>query len=154
VLTWPLAARFTTLIAGDDGDHYQTLWGWWWWRYALTHGQSPFWTSLLFHPHGASLAHQSFDVPGALVALPLWGLLPPLAVFNTVVVFTVIASGVTAYLLGRALGAGRAAAFVGGCLYTFGPYHFGHLLGHMHVAQMEWTPLYGYFLVRALEGGR
>ena len=36
----------------------------------------------------------------------------------------------------------QLAAFVGGAIFTFSPYHMAHLLGHMQLIALEWIPFY------------
>ncbi len=36
----------------------------------------------------------------------------------------------------------QLAAFVGGAIFTFSPYHMAHLLGHMQLISLEWIPFY------------
>ena len=43
------------------------------------------------------------------------------------------------------------AAFVGGIIYAFSPYHFAHLLGHLQLITLEWIPFYVLFLLRGLD---
>jgi hypothetical protein len=39
----------------------------------------------------------------------------------------------------------QLAAFVGGAIFTFSPYHMAHLLGHMQLISLEWIPFYALF---------
>jgi hypothetical protein len=41
----------------------------------------------------------------------------------------------------------QLAAFVGGAIFTFSPYHMAHLLGHMQLISLEWIPFYALFVV-------
>ena len=162
VLTWPLCAHFTTQIGGGYGDHYQTLWGMWWVRKALVDlHQSPYFSSWVHWPLGMPMVFETFDLPDCLIAIPLWGLLPPLAIFNVIEFYSYPLAGYFFYRFALELlevehiGADRprfrrAAAVAGGALFTFAPYHFGHALGHMHIVAYEWIPLYFWMLVRAL----
>jgi len=40
---------------------------------------------------------------------------------------------------------------VAGLVFTFSPYHFAHLLGHMQLISLEWLPFYVLFTVKALD---
>ncbi len=152
--TWPLLSHFTTAIAGDAGDPFQTLWGFWWWKHALfVEGRSPLWCDLLRWPHGISLAFQSWDLPSALVALPLWRAVPPLSevtLYNVAAFASFPLSGFFTYLLCRELWGGWVGGFVAGALHTFGTWHFAHALGHLHLESMQWCPLYFLGLVRTV----
>ncbi len=149
-LTWPLAAVFTTEICGDVGDPYQTLWGMHWIREALLSGVNPFWTPLLHHPHGATLVLQTFDLPMAVLVVPLWSVLPPVAVYNTAVLvaFTLTAYGM--FRLARELTDDTAAALAAGVMFTAVPYHMAHLQAHLHLLSMGWVPLYLVHLLRLI----
>jgi hypothetical protein len=143
--TWPLLARFGSEIAGDRGDAWQTLWGFWWWRERILAGASPFTCDALRWPWGTPLWLQTWDLPSALALLPAWSLTPavsPLALYNAAVFASFPLAGFTAYLLCRELWGGDLAAFLAGALYTFSTYHFAHALGHLHLASLQWSPLY------------
>ncbi len=154
IATWPLTARLGTALAGDRGDAWQNLWNLAWFQRALSSAQNPFFTSDLWHPTGSTLVFQTFDLPDALLAAPLFGLFHPWTVYNLVVLATFVLSGASMYLLGRATGASRGASFASGCAYTFSTYHFGHALAHLHLLAMQWVPLYVLCLLRITKGGR
>ncbi len=152
VLTWPLAARFTTDIGGDFGDHWQTLWGMWWVKKAILDlHQDPFVSSWVHWPKGMPMVFETFDFPDCLLALPLWSFLPPVAVFNCAEAWSYVLGGWFFYHFALELTGDRRAAFAAGALFTFAPYHFGHALGHMHVMALEWVPLYFWMLLRTIE---
>lgn len=166
VLTWPLCRDFTTALAGDFGDGWQTMWGFWWVGESLAAGRAPFWTDLLHHPHGVPLVFQTFVLPEALWTLPLP---TPLMAHNAAALGAFVLSGWAMYGLARELtlspstqgtqrGAGplvnraqaRGPAAVAALAYTFAPYHFSHALGHMHLLPMHWAALFAWALLRAL----
>ncbi len=162
-LTWPLAARFTTHLGGDGGDPLQTLWSWSALFRALSHFENPFFTELLFAPHGASLVFCTFDLPTALLTLPLWWVLPPVAIYNIGVLFTCWLSAFGLYRLvleltksgdgtrSRARG-DWGAAVVAGSLFLLVPYRAAHADGHLHLLAMGWLPLSLVHLHRLLFG--
>lgn len=150
--TWPLAPRIGSQLAGDGGDGWQNLWNFEWIRRSILAGTNPFHTDALWHPDGATLVFQTFDLPDALWSMPLRAFLGPWAVYDLVVLATFSLSGASMYLLGRSTGASRPAAFLSGCAYTFSTFHFGHALGHLHILAMQWVPLYALCLWRVLEG--
>ena len=150
--TWPLVSRFTTAITGER-DVWQNLWNIVWLRRAITTGQNPFFTHDLWHPDGATLVFQTFDLPDSLLGatvIPLFGLWPT---YNLIVLWTFIGSAAAMYVLGRGTGASRPAAFLSGCAYSFCTYHFAHALAHLHLLSMEWVPLYVLALWKILETG-
>jgi hypothetical protein len=201
-LTWPLAQNFGSAIGGDYGDHWQTLWGMWWVHKALIElHQSPFYSFFVRWPLGTPLVFQTFDFTDCLLALPFWGLISPIAIFNLAELSSYVLGGYFFYrfageLLSTATqissannffplmlspGPGAAGpgsrsttptatatatptststttttgtwnlpAFLAGALFTFGPYHFGHALGHMQILALQWVPLYLWMLLRTL----
>lgn len=151
--TWPLARRFSEGIAGY-GDPWVWLWNFWWWRESLvTLGRSPFFTDRAYWPEGISLWLQPFDIPAAMLALPWWGVLPEVSIYNLMLWLTFPAAGLAFYFLALELWGGRLAAFLSGCLYTFSAYHFARASAHLHVSSIQWAPLYFLGLVRMLRGG-
>lgn len=151
LLTCPLTPRLTTALAGDHGDTWQNLWNLVWLRRSLWQGRNPFFTEALWHPDGTTLVFQTFDLPDLVPAALLVGPLHPWTVYNLVVLWTFVASGLAMYALSRGLGASRPASFLAGCAFTFSTYHFAHALGHLHILAMQWVPLYVLAFVRALE---
>jgi PA14 domain len=151
-LTWPLAARFSTALAGHQGDDaWQNLWNIAWLHRAVATGQNPFYTHDLWHPGGTSLVFQTFDLPDAAAGALLLGPLGPLRTYNLIALWTFFSSAAAMYALGRGTGASRPAAFLSGCAYSFSTYHFVHALGHLQLMAMQWVPLYVLAFWRTLE---
>ncbi len=158
VMTYPLVTRFAQAIPGDSFDGWQNYWNLWWVKVALlvehTH---PWFTDLLYHPTGVGLLFHTLNGFNGFTFLPVqlaWGLIPA---YNAVVVFSFVMGGLGAYLLARhVLGpqAGRLPAFVAGLVFTFSPYHFAHLLGHMQLISLEWIPFYALYLLRTAEAAQ
>lgn len=100
VMTWPLAANFTTAIPGDGFDGWQNYWNLWWMRSALVEQiQSPLVTELLYAPTGVSLYFHTLNPFNGLVSLPVQiagGLIPA---YNFVVLLSFALSGYGAFLL-------------------------------------------------------
>jgi hypothetical protein len=65
-----------------------------------------------------------------------------------------VASGWTFSLLCRELWGGRLGPFLAGCLYTFSTWHFAHAQMQLHLASMQWTPLFLLGVVRTINRGR
>ncbi len=155
LLTYPAILHFADAIPGDGFDGWQNYWNLWWMKVALLEEQTqPFFTDLLFHPTGVSLLFHTLNPFNGLASLGIqlsFGLLPA---YNFIVFFSFVFGGFGAYLLTRHVLGPRShpiAAFIGGAAYTFAPFHFAHLLGHMQVISLEWIPFYALYLIRALE---
>jgi hypothetical protein len=170
VMTWPLARTFAAAIPGDGFDGWQNYWNLWWVKTALVdQARSPFATDLLYYPTGVSLYFHTLNPLNGLIALPVqlaFGLIPA---YNTVVVFSFALAGYGMFLLARWLihavaesdpltpsrkgAAAEAAAFVAGLIFTFAPFHFAHLLGHMQVFSYAWLPFCALALLRGVHDG-
>jgi hypothetical protein len=151
-MTWPLAREFGRAIPGDGFDGWQNYWNLWWVKTALIDLRTnPLFTDLLFYPTGVSLLFHTLNAFNGILSLPVqlaFGLFPA---YNAVVVFSFAIGGFGAYLLVlQTLGAprGRLAAFAAGVIFSFSPFHFAHLLGHMQVISLEWIPFYAVYLLR------
>jgi hypothetical protein len=156
VMTWPMAREFARAIPGDGFDGWQNYWNLWWVRIALTSQHtSPFFTDLLYYPTGVSLLFHTLNVFNGLLTLPVqlaFGLFPA---YNAVVLFSFTMGGFGAYLLARYTLGGtgtRFPAFAAGVIFSFSPFHFAHLLGHMQVISLEWIPFYALYLLRLVRG--
>jgi hypothetical protein len=147
-----MAAHFTSRLCGDAGDPFQTLWAWRWLRDALFALKNPFFTDRLYHPLGATLVFQTFDLPIALLAVPLWSILPPFGVYNAGVLFAFWLTAFGMFRLARELTGDSLASLCAGVLFAAVPYHLAHLQGHQNFNDMGWTPLFFVYLHRVLQG--
>lgn len=159
IMTFPLVTEFTTAIPGDGFDGWQNYWNLWWVKKALLDlGTNPFFCDYVYYPTGASLYFHTLNIFNGLFTVPVQDVLGLTVSYNLVVVFSFIVGGYGTYLLVYRLGAGpssrsgqgRLAAFVAGLVFTFSPYHFAHLLGHMQLISLEWLPFYVLFTIKAL----
>jgi hypothetical protein len=146
--TRPLLSHLSTSVAGDTLDPIQTIWGFWWLRHFSEFSSTPFWTPLLWWPEGTTLWFQTWDIPAALMALPLWSVTNAETIYNLSVFVTFPLAGVSCYLLVFELWNTRLAAFLSGCLYTFSTFHFAAATANLHIASIEWLPLSFWGMVR------
>ncbi|MGQ9584691.1 MAG: hypothetical protein ACUVXG_04770 [Anaerolineae bacterium] len=159
-MTWPLAAQVGRAIPGDGFDGWQNFWNLWWVKKALLElQQNPFHTDYLFYPTGVDLYFHTLNIFNGLISLPIQGVGNLYWAYNFVVLLSFTLGGYGAYLLtryvlarqGLAKGVAREwASFAGGCIFTFSPFHFAHLLGHMQVFSLEWIPFYVLAFLKAL----
>ena len=160
-LTWPLARVLGSAIPGDSFDGWQNYWNLWWVKVALlVQHTSPYFTDLLYHPTGVSLWFQTLNIFNGITFLPVQLAGNLFWAYNAVVLFSFTMAGFGAYLLGlyalRRAGVGpgfglQAGAFLTGIIYTFSPFHFAHLLGHMQVFSLQFIPFFVLYLLRALD---
>ena len=72
VMTWPLAANWTTAIPGDSFDGWQNYWNLWWSKRALIEGvRSSLTTDLLYYPTGVNLYFHTLNPFNGLWSLPI-----------------------------------------------------------------------------------
>ena len=154
LITWPLAARLDTHLAGISyGDSTERAHHVWWLSHALRTGQTLFWLPNLGWPEGmvgvTLLAHPLQNLPAALPAL----VLPLLVADNLLLLMQMALMGLGMYALGLRLGGGsRAAALIGGLVFMAAPTfqaHFG--AGHNAQYSLAFTPLFVLALLRLRE---
>ncbi|MCL5256405.1 MAG: hypothetical protein M1319_01235 [Chloroflexi bacterium] len=168
VLTYPLVLHMGDAIPGPNGDNWQYFWNLWWMRQVVTGVASgPFHTDFLYFPTGINLYFDTLTLFDAFVTLPFQLVFNAFVAYNVAVFAGFAFSGWGAYLLTHYLLGGHVAkeegrqdigtaglwlaSFVAGFIFTFSPYHFAHLLGHLNLIAMEWLPLYVLFLLKALD---
>ena len=151
VLTYPLIAHFDNRwLAYRDIDTYTKLWDHWWLARTLSAGQPLNYTRDLFYPIGLDLTFHTISwTTTALIGL-LAPLLGNIAAYNFNILFAVFTSAYAAYLLIRTLVQHRGAAWLGGLIFGFAPYHMAHTGGHPDLTQLAAIPLAILFFTRAL----
>jgi hypothetical protein len=150
---WPLVRRFGIAMAGDGFDRYVFQWTNWWVTKALSQGQSPYHTRMMFYPQGVDLHFLSFSWLNTFVWWPLQALVGDLAAYNFTVWWSWPLAGFGAYLLGREVFGDRRAAFIAGLIYAFYPYHFAQR-NHLNLLSIQWIPFSLLFLIRTVRHGR
>lgn len=153
VLTWPILAHISQRLGGDYGDGFMFTWNLWFFKESVINFQNPFFTDLIYFPGGADLRLHSMSWASCILALPLQIFFEPLTTYNLLLLFYYVHAGVCMYALCRELGASPVAAFFGGWLFTFSPFHHGHSLGHLNLMGTGWVPLHLLFVVRTLRTG-
>lgn len=101
VVTFPLPLHLgERIIANQPGqvDGYLGIWNVWWTAQALTTGQNPFVTPLLFHPQGLDLFWQTLSLPQGVLALPVTLAAGPLPAYNLLILLSFILGGYFTFL--------------------------------------------------------
>ena len=145
LITWPLAARLDTHLAGrTNSDSMERAHHVWWLSHALRTGQTLFWLPNLGWPDGMAgitlLGHPLLHIPAALLALAL----PLLVADNLALLLQMALMGLGMYALGLRLGDGsRAAALIGGLVFMAAPTFQAHLgNGHNVHHSLAFAPLF------------
>lgn len=154
-LTWPLLARLgDNWLAIRDRDTYVKLWDQWWLQRQIDTGQSFFYTTDLFYPIGLDLSFHSISWIVTPVSWLLTPLLGSIDAYNVTILWAIFSSAYAAYLLIQYLVDNRAAAFIGGFIYSFAPYHVSHAGGHPDLVHLAPIPLAALLLLIAFRNGR
>ncbi len=142
LMTWPLALQFTNTVPGNAYDSWQNMWNMWWLKEALLHGHNPYFTPMLYYPHGASLLLHTLNPINFLISLPVHALFGLVVAYNFVVIVSLTASGYTAYLLAHNVTGDRWAALVAGTIFATSGYLLSQALGgHTHMLAAQFLPL-------------
>lgn len=141
------------LIAATDG--WQNVWSIWWVQRAIAAGTDPFYTTAIFHPHGVPLHLQPLNASNGALVAPITALWGPIAGYNAAALLAFALAGMGGYALALHVSGHRVAAFVGGLIFTFSPFHLTKLWdGQLELAAIQWLAFYLLCLVRAIEGRR
>jgi len=151
----PVLPVFTTALPGGpiaDVDGWQNVWNLWWVHRAVTTAANPFFTPLLFYPQGVDLTLQTLNISNGILFLPITALAGPIAAYNAAVITALTLSGIGGYALALRVSGDRLAAFVGGAVFTFSPFHLTKVWdGQLELITLQWVALYAFFLLRAVE---
>jgi hypothetical protein len=109
-----------TTICGC-GDSSFTLWFFEFAAHALRSGHNPFFTTLLWHPHGVNVLDDASQLSLGLLLAPVTWAGGAVLAMNVALALAPVASAVACYTLLDHWGLWRPAAFVGGFVYGFSP---------------------------------
>jgi hypothetical protein len=153
VMTWPVAAQMGTHLPGGSDDLWSHQWTFWWIKRCLETGQNPFYTSLLFHPVGVSLANHNIAWINIALWLPLQAIVGSTTAYSLIFLAVFALNGFAAFLLAHKVTSSLPAAFIGGLAYGFWPYVLSHY-GQPNMMMACWLPLALLFLQRTLDQGQ
>ncbi len=152
--TWPLTANLgDNWLATRDSDTYVKLWDQWWLQRSFDTAQSFRYTSDLFHPVGLDLTYHSISWLVAPVGWLLTPLLGQIDAYNMTILWSIFSTAYAAYLLIQYLLINRAAAFVGGIIYSFAPHHIAHAGGHPDLVHLAPIPVAALLLLYTMRKG-
>lgn len=141
--TWPWITHFSSSFFTDVGDGFQNVWNIWWINESVTQlHQLPWYTRFLHFPWGVTLLGQTLNPFNGFVAIGLLRFMSLVQAFNTMVIFSFLTAGLTAFWLCYYFSKSYIASIAGGFIYTFSSYHLAHALGHMQLISLEWIPLF------------
>jgi hypothetical protein len=143
VLWWQVwSTHPTSVTTCGCGDAARFTWFFSWPGYALTHGQSLWFTTWLFHPGGLNLLDDTSVVALALLLAPVTALFGPVAAMNVALTLAPAFSAFTMFLLLRRWVTWSPAAFLGGVVFGFSPFVLTSLaLNQINIAFLGLLPL-------------
>jgi hypothetical protein len=151
LLTWPLAANLTIMDAGDSAFF---AWEIGWELHALTTNPAELPHANIFHPLRYTLGMDEPVLGTSLLVLPL---LPftsdAVLLYNLARLLTFALSALTAYWLGRELGAEEGPALLAGAAFAFSPIRTDQI-AHLSTLGTQWLPLVLLFGFRFARTGR
>ncbi|MHC5065038.1 MAG: hypothetical protein ACYTG5_13815 [Planctomycetota bacterium] len=152
VLTWPSIGYFSSHFITDTGDGLQNVWNIWWVNKAVTElGMLPWYTDYLHHAEGVTLIGQTLNPINGLMGIPLSWVFGPEQVFNFILVFSFVSTGLTCYWLALYFKSCSWTALFAGFAFTFSSFHFAHAYGHLQLVTLEGLPLFLLLWLRFLD---
>jgi hypothetical protein len=155
VLTWPLARNFGTHLPSVafayDALLHVFLLGWGW--HGLTTSPLEVFNAPIFHPEVRTLTYMDHMLGEAALGGPVIEVFGLGAAYNSLIIFSFVASAYFVYRLVRLYGISPSGSCVAGFLFAFCPYRFVHL-GCLNQIQTQFIPLGLFFAVRFLRTGR
>ena len=157
-----LLKRHVTPLGGivePGGDYGLMVWNLWIVDRALSHGDNPYFTSLVYHPLGARLVKHTLVLgywPVTLLTRLLSGGDPlyPLYAYRLSILLSFTLALALSYALLRRLGFPRAAACLSALAYAFCDFNLLHVPHLNHLSAAFILPLAGWTLVRLFERPR
>ena len=148
--TLPGSLSPRSVLLGYSGDNYQHAWFLWHFATAVTHGQNPFYTRLIFYPHRVNLAWSTTDPLAGILALPFSVGFGPVFTYNLSLILQLALAAFFARLLCLRVCGNEVAALIGGICFGFSPFLLAHALGHLSLVTAFPIPLYVLALDRLL----
>ncbi len=143
VFFFPLLKQFNSSFLGDSQDVYQNVWSLWWFAQAVDNPELELWhTNLVYYPQGESLYGHALSPLNGALAYPLQKFLPWVQVYNTLIIFNFVVTGLSMFGLAYSYTKAKFPSLVAGAFYTFSAYHLMHSRGHIEMAAMQWLTFY------------
>jgi hypothetical protein len=137
----------------DLGDPLFSMWRIAWVTHQIVRDPGHLFDANIFYPLTSALTFSDSMILPALTAAPLlWAGVHPLVAYTLLFLSGFILSGVATYVLIRAWGLGRAAAWVGALVFAFYPFRIDHY-SHLELQMAQWAPIVLLAVHRILSGG-
>ena len=151
-LTWPQVRHLDSVP--DLGDPLFSIWRIAWVSHQIVRDPLRLFDGNMFHPEPLTLTYSDSVIVPALMSAPLfWMGVHPVLVYNLLLLSGFVFSGVTMFLLVRALTGRIDAALIAGTIFAFYPYRYEHY-PHLELIMTMWMPLTLWALHRTMAAGR
>ncbi|MDP9331215.1 MAG: hypothetical protein M3P11_11325 [Actinomycetota bacterium] len=150
---WPIAGDFAHRYIGvGKGDSKIYQWSLTWLPWAISHHQSPFYTTAVFAPDGVDL-HWVTTLPGpALVMWPVTKAFGALVSYNLLLLGAPALAAWATYLLCYRVTRSFWPSVAGGYVFGFSTYVVAQMHGHVNLVLIFPAPLAAYLVVRWVKG--
>ncbi|VVB51862.1 Uncharacterised protein [uncultured archaeon] len=143
LLNYPSSLSFRTHFFTDQYEGLTSIWKIWWVNKAVTQlHQSPWETNYVHYPYGVSFAAHTLTPFNGFLGIPLIKYFTLTETYNIIIAFSFIVGGLTAFLLAYYVSRSYMGSLIGGFIFTFSSYHFGHAWEHINLLSIEWIPLF------------
>ncbi len=150
-MTYPLILHFSSVMPGNGGDEYLMTWFFWeFYRSIFILHKLPYFTHLVYYPHGVPL-YVTTDMPiNALIASAIFYFTKNLILaFNVIFLSASIINAYFAYLLACDTVRSKTASFFAGIIFAFSPILIEQARwGDINIWSAYGVPLYILFFNR------
>ncbi|MCL4472689.1 MAG: YfhO family protein [Actinobacteria bacterium] len=145
ILSFPAILELPSRFFGDEVDGMQNVWNIWHVRQSIVNLQNPYFSSMIHFPEGTSLLAHTLSLVNSIPGVFLESFFSPFTSYNILVVISVVASGLSAFLLAYYFCENYWPSILAGFIYAFSGYSVLHLGSHINLTSLEWLPLFLLF---------
>lgn len=150
LVTWPQSLYMATRVGSHD-DPLFSIWRLAWVAHALATDPAHLFDGNIFHPARNTLTFSdAMMLEGALAAPLFWSGVPPIVIYNIMLLGGIAASGLAMFVLARHLLGVTGPAIVSAAIFTMAPYRVEHFM-HLELQWAMWVPLTLWVIHRTIE---
>jgi hypothetical protein len=150
LVTWPQVLYMGSRVGAHD-DPLFSIWRLAWVAHALATDPTRLLDGNIFHPARNTLTFSdAMMLEGALAAPMFWVGVPPILIYNVLLLGGIAASGLAMFVLARHLLNATGPALVAAAIFTTAPYRIEHFM-HLELQWAMWVPLTLWAIHRTVE---
>lgn len=150
LVTWPQTRFLSSEVVGHH-DPFFSIWRLAWIAHALRTAPSQLFNANIFYPAHNTLAFSDATMLEGLLGAPFfWVGVPPVLVYNVLLLAGFVGSGVAMFILARYLTNSLVPALVAAAVFTMLPYRIEHVM-HLELQWAMFVPLTWWALHRAVD---